>query len=60
MILALRKFLNLLLSFLLFDNVFTQRHFFAIALVFLGTMEFYEVFTKICNKFEFNKQKKQK
>lgn len=50
MVLCLRKFLNLLLTFVLFDNIFTRRHFLAIIMVVLGTIEFYDGFSKIIKK----------
>lgn len=42
MILTIRKFLNLLLSVVIFKNPFTVSQVFATALVFLGTFAFYD------------------
>ncbi|KAI1705648.1 UAA transporter family domain-containing protein [Ditylenchus destructor] len=47
MVLTLRKCLNLVLSFLLFKNTFTSTHFAASLMVFVGSFQFYEGFTKL-------------
>ncbi|KAI1717556.1 UAA transporter family domain-containing protein [Ditylenchus destructor] len=47
MVLTLRKCLNLMLSFLLFKNTFTSTHLVASLMVFVGSFQFYEGFTKL-------------
>jgi UDP-xylose/UDP-N-acetylglucosamine transporter B4 len=47
LVITLRKFLSLMFSIVYFQNPFTIFHWFGSALVFIGTLLFAEVFTKI-------------
>jgi UDP-xylose/UDP-N-acetylglucosamine transporter B4 len=52
MILTLRKFLNLLLSFVIFNNPFSAWHALAASMVFIGSFQFYDGFTILFKKLQ--------
>lgn len=59
LVVTLRKFISLIFSIIYFQNSFSIYHWVGTSLVFMGTMIFTEIITKIYHQFG-NKTKEQK